>query len=75
MTEAIDLVDQQIAPAIRENDRKKENASFDLGSKVSRHSVLYHDHGGHGASAPFPTLRFVASSLRMGWISRALAYN
>jgi hypothetical protein len=55
MTEAIDFADEQITAAVRESDRKKENAAF--GSTVLRHSAVSKDHGGHGASAPLPTLR------------------
>jgi len=42
MTEAIDLIDQQAAPSISENDREKEQAALDSGSNILRHSALYH---------------------------------
>jgi hypothetical protein len=48
----INLIDQQTAVAIRENDREEENASFDLGSKVSRHGVSFHDMVGTARRAP-----------------------
>jgi hypothetical protein len=56
--EAINLIDQQTAVAIRENDREEENASFDPGSKVSRHGVFFHDMVGTARRAPLPTLQF-----------------
>jgi hypothetical protein len=42
IAEAINPIDQQIASTVSENDREKEYAALEFGSKVLRHSASYH---------------------------------
>jgi hypothetical protein len=59
ITETIYVIDEQVIPAVSENDREKENAAFDLGSNVLRRSASCHRATvGTARRAPLPTLRF-----------------